>query len=365
MSAPTTEKPEAGLEEVASAPVSTTTRRRAPLFLLGWAAMVAVILLMPEWLPETGFLTLSDGIFAAFLTTVTIGLVLVMGYAGQISLGQNALYGLGAYGSAILTAKYGWNPWLAMVVSAVFAAVVALIVGIPTFRLRGHFLAMATLGLGIIGFIIFKEAPITGGSNGLGGVPKLAAFNVQFDSDRKWIYLSWGVALLVLLLARNLVLSRTGRALRAIQGSEAAAEAAGIHSIRFKVMIFVVAAVFASMAGSLYAHYVGFVSPTPFTILVSVELLVMAVVGGLRSVWGAPFGALAVVSLNALLDKNIPKLIPSASGDFQIIGFGLALVLFLNFLPSGLSDGARRLFAWVTRRRHRSPAGAVGGRSEG
>ena len=188
---------------------------------------------------------------------------------------------------------------------------------------------------------------------------------MQFDSDRKWIYLSWGVALLVLLLARNLVLSRTGRALRAIQGSEAAAEAAGIHSIRFKVMIFVVAAVFASMAGSLYAHYVGFVSPTPFTILVSVELLVMAVVGGLRSVWGAPFGALAVVSLNALLDKNIPKLIPSASGDFQIIGFGLALVLFLNFLPSGLSDGARRLFAWVTHRRHRSPAGAAGGRSEG
>ena len=172
MSAPTTEKPEAGLEEVASAPVSTTTRRRAPLFLLGWAAMVAVVLLMPEWLPETGFLTLSDGIFAAFLTTVTIGLVLVMGYAGQISLGQNALYGLGAYGSAILTAKYGWNPWLGMVVSAVFAAVVALIVGITTFRLRGHFLAMATLGLGIIRFSNSHEAAIAGGANGLGGVPK-------------------------------------------------------------------------------------------------------------------------------------------------------------------------------------------------
>lgn len=325
--------------------------RRAPLYLLGWAAMIALVALMPRWLPATGFLTVTDGIFAAFFTMVAIGLVLLMGYAGQTSLGQNAMYGLGAYGSAILTAKQGWNPWLAMVASAVIAALVALVIGIPTFRLRGHFLALATLGLGVIASIIFNNAPIGGGANGLSGIPPLQAFGTTLTTDTQFIYLGWGAALLVLLLARNLVTSRTGRALRAVQGSEAAAEAAGIRTIRFKVMVFMVSAVFASLAGSLFAHYSGFLSPSPFRILVSVELLVMAVVGGLRSVWGAPFGALAVVALNSLLDKYIPQLIPSASGDFQIIGFGIVLVVFLNFLPNGLADAARRLTAPVFDRR--------------
>lgn len=315
------------------------------------AAGGALVLVAPWLATGSGLLTTSDAIVAALFVPVVCGLVLVMGYAGQISLGQNALYGLGAYGSAILTARHGWSPWTAMLASALAAAAVALLVGLPTFRLRGHLLALATAGLGVIGYVIFKAAPITGGVEGLGGVPPLSVLGLSSTDSGQFLAIVWAFALLVLVLSRNLVASRAGRALRAAGASEIAARASGIEPLRWKLLVFVLAAVFASLSGSLYAAYVGFVSPSAFSLSVAIEVVVMAVVGGLRSVWGVPFGAFAVVALNVALDRFIPSLVPSATGDFQVIGFGAVLVLFLNLAPDGASGVATALLRHLHLRR--------------
>jgi branched-chain amino acid transport system permease protein len=304
----------------------------------GFAAGLLAVVTMPAWLPATGFLTVSSGVFMALLTIATAGLVLLLGFAGQLSLGQNAFYGIGMYGSTVLTVKSGLNPWIALVVAMLAAIVVAVAVGVPTFRLRGHALAIATLGLGIIAFVVFNFSDeLTGGANGMGGVPPLSLFGWEVTGDTQWLYVSWAAAGLVLLLAHNLIRSPFGRSLQAIRGSEAAAESAGINVLRAKVATFAVAAAFASFAGSLYAHYLGFVSPSVVNVLFSVEVLVAAALGGLGSIGGAAMGAIAVTVLGAALEKYIPEVIPSASGDVQLIGYGLVLVVFLNLAPRGFA----------------------------
>ncbi len=302
------------------------------------AAAVALVATMPLWLPATGFLTVSSGVFMALLTITTAGLVVLLGHAGQLSLGQNAFYGIGMYGTSVLTVKAGWSPWPALAVSLLAAVLLAVLVGVPTFRLRGHALAIATLGLGVIAFVVFNFSDaLTGGANGLGGVPGLSLLGVAVVGDTAWHLLAWACAGLVLLLARNLVRSPTGRALQAIRGSEPAAEAAGISVLRAKVAAFAVAAAFASFAGSLYATYLGFVSPGVVSVLFSIEVLVAAALGGLGSIWGAALGAVAVTALAALLDDLLAQVSPSASGGAQLIGYGLVLVVFLNLAPRGIS----------------------------
>ena len=312
---------------------------RGELWAIGAGA--AVVLLFPV-VARSAHLR-SIGVFIAIHTIAAVGLCLLAGYAGQISLGQAGFYGMGAYVSAILTTRTGISPWAAMLLGMVLTGVVAYGVGLPIFRLRGHYLAMATLALGIIiylGFVEFRD--LTGGPSGLPGVPRLRLGPWTLTRDVHYFYVAWAMAFGVLLVSRNIVRSRVGRALRAIHGSEVAAEMVGVDTARYKLQVFVVSAVYASLAGSLYAHYLSLVSPTPFGFIASVELLVMAAVGGMASIWGAPLGAAAVTFLAEGIRALMPRLLSYASGEHEVVAYGALLVLIMIFMPQGLAGLARR-----------------------
>jgi branched-chain amino acid transport system permease protein len=289
-------------------------------------------------------------IFIALSTMVTVGLCLLMGYTGQVSLGQAAFYGMGAYISAILSKSHGFNPWLAMFIAAVATGAFAYIIGYPIFRLKGNYLAMATLGLGIIIYILFRQLThFTGGPDGMAGIPFLSIGGFVFDTPFRRFYLVWGFCLAILLISQNIVKSRTGRALRAIHGSEAAAESIGINVDQFKVKIFVLSAVYASLAGSLFVHHLRFVSPQPFDFLGSVVIVVMAVVGGLASIWGAIFGAATV---RILSDELLLRF-----GEWDIAIYGLIMMLVMIFMPEGLFVKLKEIFErWRLRIQHRGAA---------
>lgn len=279
----------------------------------------------------------SIAVIIGLHTIAAVGLSLLMGYAGQVSLGHAAFYGLGAYGSGIASTSLGLNPWLAMPLAALFTGLLAAAIGTPIFRLRGHFLAMATLGWGIIVYIVFNELrEVTGGPSGLTGIPNLRLFGMPLDTDLRYYYLVWTFALGVIFLSRNIVDSRVGRALRAIHGSESAAAALGVDTARYKLGVFTLSAVYASLAGSLYAHYLLFVNPPPFGFKFSIELLVMVMIGGLAHIWGALFGAALITLLGEGLRATIPLLMGHASGEYEIIAFGLVLVATMIALPEGL-----------------------------
>ena len=195
-----------------------------------------------------------------------------------------------------------------------------------------------------LAFIELRD--LTGGPSGLPGVPRLSIGNFVFSSDISYFYLVWGVVLLFLAISLNIVNSRVGRALRAIHASESAADSIGVDSSKYKNQILVVSAVFASIAGSLYVHYMRFVSPRPFDFIASVELVVMAAIGGLASVWGAPFGAAAVILVTVFLREVLPLVIPNASGEHIVIVYGIILIVIMIFMPEGLTSGLIKVFRW-------------------
>lgn len=297
--------------------------RRRWLAALGVAGLLA--------LPFAGDYYTSLAVVIGIHTIVAVGLCLLMGYAGQVSLGHAAFYGLGAFTSGVLTVRLGVSPWLALIVGMLLCALIAFGTGYPIFSLRGPYLALATLAFGIIVYVLFVEVKeLTGGPQGLPSIPPLAIGDFAFDSDFKVYYLVWAVCLGVLLFSHNLVHSRPGRALRAIHGGEEAARSVGVDVDGFKVKVFVLSAVYASLAGSLYAHYVTFVSPQPFGFMFSVKLLTMVAVGGLASIWGGIFGATAVTLLSAVLQPF---------GELDVVVFGLILIVIMVYLPQGLTRG--------------------------
>jgi len=299
------------------------------------AALIVLLLLIPfEWFLAR-YTTLM--IFIGIYTMVTVGLCLLMGYTGQVSLGQAAFFGMGAYFSAILSKSYDVNPWMAMLIGAVATGAFAYVIGYPIFRLRGNYLAMATLGLGIIMYILFGQlSQYTGGPDGMGGIPYLSIGGFDFDTKFRRYFLVWFFCLAILLVSQNMVRSRAGRALRAIHGSEAAADSLGINVAQFKVKIFVLSAVYASLAGSLFVHHLRFVSPQPFDFMASVMIVVMAVIGGLASIWGAIFGAATVQYLS---DELLLRF-----GSWDVIIYGLILVLVMIFMPQGLFVGLKEAY---------------------
>lgn len=295
----------------------------------------------------------------AIHTMLAVGLNLLMGYAGQVSLGHAAFFGLGAYVSAILTTQYHFSPWLALAVGIVFTGLVAYLIGTACLRLRGHYLAMATLGFGWIVYIVMKQwVALTQGPSGINDIPKLAFGRLVIDTDPERFYLTWAVAIIVLLISVNIINSRVGRSLRALHGSEAAAATLGINIAKAKIQVFVLSAAFAALAGSLYAHCINFISPSTFGFGLSVELVVMAVIGGMASIWGALVGAGSITLLSEWLRALTTALKEShpnwtATPDFDVIVHGAILMIVLIFLPSGLFCAARDAVArkWRHRRR--------------
>jgi len=270
-------------------------------------------------------------VFVGIHTMLAIGLNLLLGYAGQISLGHAGFFGLGAYLSGILSATCGWNPWLAMPMVAVGVGGLAFLIGFPILKLKGHYLAMATLGMGIIMYIIFNETvDLTGGPSGLSGIPNISAGSLTFDSDVKSYYLVWFFTLGTILLALNLADSRIGRALRAVHDSEVAAQVMGVNAGLLKVQIFALSAVISSLAGTLYAHTMTFISPASFGFNFSVELLTMVVIGGLGSIYGSFLGAALLTLLPEFL---------RAAHDYDIVIYGGLLMIMVRYMPGGLVRG--------------------------
>ncbi len=297
--------------------------------LLKFLIFAALLLLIPLFF-KGGYL-LNVLLFVGIHTILAIGLNLLLGFAGQISLGHAAFFGLGAYLSGILTATYSVNPWLAMIIAAVVVGIMAFVIGFPILKLKGHYLAMATLGLGIIIYIAFNEAvDLTGGPSGLSGIPNLSLGSLIFDSDLKNYYLIWTFTLATMLLSINLAHSRIGRALRAIHDSEVAARVMGVNARLLKVQIFALSAAISAIAGSLYAHTMTFVSPASFGFNFSIELLTMVVIGGLGSIYGSFLGAALLTLLPEML---------RAFQDYDIVVYGLLLILMTMFMPGGLVRG--------------------------
>ena len=309
--------------------------------ILSILAFVLLFSLFPLWVGAKSY-WITVFVFAGIYSLIAIGLSLLMGYAGQISLGHGAFFGLGAYASGLLTTQLGWNPWLAMLGAMALTSLVALAVGVPALRLSGHYLAMATLALGEILVIIFTaEVELTGGPAGFGSIPRLNLFGFVIKKDIAFYYFVWSVVAVVTLMALNLIHSRVGRALRSIHGGELAANAMGVNTASYKVRVFVLSAALASLAGSFYAHFVTFVSPSACDLKLSVFLVVMVAVGGMHHLWGAIFGTVLMTVLPEFL---------SIFQDFDILAYGMILMAIMIFLPDGIFGLVKSLAARTRQR---------------
>ncbi|MGE5506353.1 MAG: branched-chain amino acid ABC transporter permease [Actinomycetota bacterium] len=298
----------------------------------GLALLALVLAVAPLGFPNTYFYDVA--VNAMFNAIVCVGLNLLIGYAGQISLGHAGFFALGAYGSALLTSRFGLPASAALLVSAAAVGVLAFAVGRPILKLKGHYLAMATLGIGIIIHIVLKtEAKVTGGPDGM-SVDNFKALGFMISGDRMWY---WAAAILLVLavwLALNLIDSPMGRALRAVHGSEVGAEVVGVDTARYKVLVFVVSAVFASVVGSLFAHKNGFITPDIGSFFHSIELVTMVVLGGMASTFGAVIGAVILTLLPQLL---------AAIEDYEAIVLGGIMMGTMIFMPKGLLPSLRKL----------------------
>lgn len=294
-------------------------------------ALVAVLVwLLPSY--YTGLLTLI-GIYSL----VTIGLNLFMGYAGQVSLGQAAFVGIGAYTSAAFAVKAHVTPWIGAILGALAAALVAYVLSFVALRLRENLLALATLALGIVINVIFNEWEFIGGSSGFKDIPGFALFGYRFD-QRAYAILAWALVAIGIWFAGNLVRSNFGRSLIAISAGELGAQALGIDGERLRRQTFVLSAVYAGVAGAVYASYYTYIDPSSFAFLLSVNFVLMSVIGGLRSLWGAVIGAAIVVALGQILQAVVPMVLPSARGDFQSFFLGAVLIAILILLPRGITS---------------------------
>ncbi len=296
-------------------------------------AFVVFLALLPQ-LPVPEF-WITQANYIGLYTLVVIGLVLLTGIAGLTSFGQAAFVGLGAYTAAYLTLTQGVSPWLTVWAGLAFTFVAALILGWITLRMSGHYLPLATIAWGLSLYYLLGNLDFLGKYDGLLGVPALRFFGIELNTGRSFFYLLWAIVVLAAIAANNLLDSRTGRALRAVKGGSTMAEAMGVNSFRTKVTAFVLAALLASVSGWLFAHFQRTVNPTPFGLNMGIEYLFMAVLGGVGHVWGALMGAGVVVILKDQLQVWLPRLL-GGSGNYEIIVFGILLVLVLQYARDGL-----------------------------
>jgi len=273
--------------------------------------------------------------YIALYSLVILGLVLLTGIGGLTSFGQAAFVGIGAYTSAYLTVNMGWSPWLTVFAGLFITGISALVVGWITLRMSGHYLPLATIAWGLSLYYLMGNLDALGKYDGILGVPALTLFGWDISQGRSFFVLAWGMVLFAAFALLNLMDSRTGRAIKAMRSSGLMAEAMGVDTLRHKVGIFLIAALFASISGWLFAHFQRTVNPSPFGLKMGIEYLFMAVLGGAGFVWGAISGAVMTKLLEDELQVLLPKLL-GTSGSYEVIVFGVVLVLVLKYLPDGL-----------------------------
>ena len=296
---------------------------------------------------------------------VALGLVLLTGVGGLTSFGQAAFVGLGAYTSAYLStatdlpAWLAWaagSPWLGLIAGLLVTAAVAWILGALTLRLSGHYLPLGTIAWGISIYFLFGNLAFLGNHTGISGIPAAGFFGYELKSGRAFYYVIWLMLLSAVWLTQNLLDSREGRAIRALKGGTVMAEAMGVDTARSKMVIFLIAALFAAISGWLYAHLQRFVNPTPFGLQGGIEYLFMAVVGGAANLWGAVLGAGLITLLKQWLQNLLPRIL-GASGNFEVIVFGIMMVLVLQRARDGLWPILLRLLPQAGKQQRPAPQG--------
>jgi branched-chain amino acid transport system permease protein len=301
-----------------------------------FVALLVVTLCLAALLDDA---SLALHVLFALTAMVTIGVSLLMGQAGQVSLGQGAFYACGAYTAGVL-ATHGVPSVLGLLAAPLAAAAVAAVIGLPLLVLRGHHLAFATLATHLIFLSAIGELTIAGGDVGLQGIPRLRLASFELDSVRSYAYLSSVALLAVVVVARNVLVSRPGRALRALASSEVAAASSGVAVGLYKLAVFALSAAFAGLAGGIYAFYMGYLAPGSFPVLLSIEYVVMATVGGLGTISGAVIGsALVLLLVHALsrfatlrgMPENAPVILSYAA-------YGAFLVTAVLFVPGGIAS---------------------------
>ena len=311
-------------------------RERWPLIV--FAVLVAAIPFIPGVPPF--WIVLLDNIGLSAL--VAMGLVLLTGVGGLTSFGQAALVGFGAYTTAVLSAQYGVSPWLTLPLSLLVSGLAAVLLGLVTVRLSGHYLPLGTLAWGLGLYYLFSKLAFLGRNDGISGIPPLSIGSLKMLDPGTIYFAIWAAVLIAALLTMNLLDSRTGRAIRALRRGHIAAEAFGVYSPRAKLLVFIYAAVLAGLSGWLYAHFTRAVNPTPFGAQAGIEYLFVAVVGGAGYVWGGVLGAAIVVILKEVLQSYLPLLL-HGEGQLETIVFGILLVTLLQLAPTGL-------WPWLTAR---------------
>ncbi|WP_416763669.1 ABC transporter permease subunit [Roseateles sp. So40a] len=328
------------------------SRRIVPALLL---AVLAVLPLLPVpefWITQLNYI----GMFAL----VALGLVLLTGVGGLTSFGQAAFVGVGAYTTALLSAKYGLSPWIGLAAGLAITLLIALVLALITLRMSGHYLPLATIAWALSLNFTIANMETLGKYDGLLGVPAIELFGMSLADGRAIYYLIWLFAILGAIAVRNLLDSRPGRAIRALGGATVMAESMGVSTFRYKVVIFLIAALLAAVSGWLFAHVQRTVNPSPFGLKMGIEYLFMAVVGGVSSVWGAFVGAGVFKIIEDQLKELLPRLLGS-NGNFEIIVLGVVLVLMLKYAPKGLWPSMQGALSrwWPVRPRERDWDGAA------
>ena len=306
------------------------------LFALVMAAIPHLPHMPPFWI------VLLDNIGLSAL--VAMGLVLLTGVGGLTSFGQAAFCGFGAYTTAVLTTAYGISPWLTLPLSLLVSGVAAVLLGLVTVRLSGHYLPLGTIAWGLGLFYLFSKLEFLGRNDGISGIPPLSIGSFRMIDPGTIYYAIWFAVLVCALLTMNLLDSRTGRAIRALRRGHIAAEAFGVQTPRAKLLVFIYAAVLAGLSGWLYAHFQRAANPTPFGAQAGIEYLFIAVVGGAGYVWGGVLGAAIVVILKEILQSYLPYLL-HGEGQLETIVFGILLVGLLQLAPAGVWP---LLTSWLT-----------------
>jgi branched-chain amino acid transport system permease protein len=315
-----------------------------PRLAIGFVA--AAIVLFP-WTGASSY-TMTVVTFMGMFALLAIGLNVVIGNAGQASLGQAAFFGIGAYAYAILTASFGLPYWVGVLASALVPGLAGGLLGWLVLRLSGHYLAMATLAFSVIMYRLFLNLPITGGASGIHNIPVLpfaAIPGVNLPNLLTYYYVVWVVVALAAVFTAHVVHSRVGRALTAIRTDETAAAMLGINPARYKIQAFTLSAVFAGLSGALFASYQTFVGAAAFSIERSLDVLVMVVIGGLGSVVGSVLGAMVWTILPELLHASFMPDLLRTNDQLRLLANGLAVVLIVILWPTGLAGALRRLLA--------------------
>jgi len=327
------------------------TSRRGPGKRLALVAAAAIaVVTVPMALPAFYVALLG---YVGLATLVALGLVLLTGISGQTSFGQASFVGLAAYATTLLTTRADASPLVGLAAGLAVTGVIAWLLGLVTARLSGHFLALASVAWGLSFFSLFGTIPQLHGFNGIGNIPPLRLGPFSAEDLRVNLAVIWAVVAIAMVMLVNLLDSRTGRAIRTLNGARLMGESVGIDTVRLSRAVFVVAALYAGVAGFLFAHFQRFISPTPFSLSMSIDYLFMVIIGGAQSLWGAPLGAVVVVALRDLFNDWMPR-ITGRPGDFELLVFAVIVIVLLQRAPEGLLPLLARL-----RRRPRRPDAAA------